>query len=217
MDDGYTRNNTCSVIRKDLDGVLLACITPHPDNPRRVFDFLHQWYSGITTFSKLAVNSTLSQMQYTGQSMQYYISRWERTSVQRKSTGPPTDDGFLVMKVIESFVDRSNSPCGTDLFALQKSGDHTWQLVTSRLLQKFRSEQESKTMGETSQDKAFVVQPTKSNKERAGTTPASMAWSAAIATKVTTSIWNASDGSKNIKKKTQTRRITLRRRFWLRL
>lgn len=50
------------------------------------------------------------------------------------------DDGILVTIVVENVGDRLQPSIGTARFALMTRDSLTWQLVTSRLLQEFASQ-----------------------------------------------------------------------------
>lgn len=84
-------------------------------------------------------------------------------SVQLASIDTPIDKGLLITIFVESFGDWSNSAFGTALFALLTRVDHTWQLVTLWLLQKFDFQKGSRFTWERSQDKALAVQKNKKN------------------------------------------------------
>lgn len=98
--------------------------------------------------------------------MQNYVTRWEQISTQLTSLYASINEFLMIAMFVKRFRDRSELTIGTALSALLTSDALTWPLVTSPLSQKFASQKGSRLMGETSQDKRFVIQSriTKKNK-----------------------------------------------------
>lgn len=98
--------------------------------------------------------------------MKHYAVRLERMSAQPASIDASIYHGVLVRMFVKCFEDQSTSSFGVALFALAKRDDLNWQLTTSRVFREFASQQHSRLMEETSQDKAFVVQATRPNRNK---------------------------------------------------
>lgn len=147
IDDKYAQDVVCSVFFHGPGEILFACVTAHQNDPRRMWEFLHQRYSARTTFSKALLNYTLARTRYTVQAIQEYVARCEQMSVQMASIDALIDEGLFITMFVENFGYRSKSPSETALFALLTREDHIWQLVTSRLLQSFASQQNSRIIG----------------------------------------------------------------------
>lgn len=73
--------------------------------------------------------------------MQEYMAKSEEMSAQIASIQGRIDEGPLVMMFVERLRNRSNSPFGTDLLAQMTRVSNIWQMVSSRLLQEFESQQ----------------------------------------------------------------------------
>lgn len=78
--DELTRGVACSVILHGLGEIPFACVMPHQEDPRKMWELLLQRYSARSTISKSTAYSSLAQTGYTGQVMQEYIAQRELMS-----------------------------------------------------------------------------------------------------------------------------------------
>lgn len=140
-------------------------MAPQNDNCR-IWTIVHQPCSTYPTFSKVSQHSAIPRTRYIGQSMQDYFARWEQMSAPLVTIVAPIGKVLLVTMFVERFVDRLESQLGTALSMPPTRDDPKGQLVTSRSLQDFILLQGSRLIGETSQNKALVAQPSRADKNK---------------------------------------------------
>lgn len=149
------------MILQGLGKILFVFIMADQDDPQWKWERLFQSRSANTTFSKATLNLTLARTQHTYQAMNEHVARRKPLSAQLVSMSAPIDEGLLVAMFIESFGDWSNSPFGTTLSALLSRSNHTRQMITSQLLQEFKSQRSTNQMGQTSLDEMLATQQNK--------------------------------------------------------
>lgn len=89
--------------RKDY---VCAC-KGHLDDPQWIRNFLHQGYNSSTSFGKVVLHFTFEPMRYTGQAMEYYITRCAQMSTQMASVDAAIHEGVLDRSFGKGFEDHS--------------------------------------------------------------------------------------------------------------
>lgn len=111
------------------------------------------------------MNTAPAQMKFTGQLMRTFVAKWESCFAQPASTDAPVDEELLVTMFTEFIGHLSKLLYGVTLSAFFTKNDHTWQVLTSQLLQDYRS-QSARKMASYESNGTYVASSNNDNKKK---------------------------------------------------
>ena len=127
-----------AVIMQGLgDNPLRLCLQER-ENPHAMWNLLKERYAVVNVATKVQLQYQMARLCYNNQAMSAYIDQFQTIFNKLAAIGSPVDDDTKVATLLASFGDKSKSPYGQLVTALQATDTAvSWNATTARLLQEY--------------------------------------------------------------------------------
>ena len=127
-----------AVIMQGLGDSPIRLCLQNKDNPHAMWKLLKERYAVVNVATKVQLQYQMARLGYSNQSMSVYIDQFQTIFNKLAAIGSPVNDDTKVATLLASFGDKTKSPYGQLVTALQATDSViSWNMTTARLLQEY--------------------------------------------------------------------------------